>query len=58
MPIRINFLAEHQAEQEERRKDPVKLAALGVLLIMAMLVFCIAVALLLPILTMGTAVKM
>jgi len=27
MPIRINFLAEQQAQEEERRRDPVKRAA-------------------------------
>lgn len=39
MPIRINFLAEQQAQEEERRRDPVKRAAwvaaalIGVLLL-------------------------
>ncbi len=41
MPIRINLLAEAQAEEELRRKDPVKRAiAVGVLLVLAMLVWC------------------
>jgi hypothetical protein len=36
MPIRINFLAEHQAAEEQKRRDPVKraqLAGVGVVLL-------------------------
>ncbi len=41
MPIRINLLAEAIAEEELRRKDPVKRAiAVGVLLVLVMLVWC------------------
>lgn len=41
MPIRINLLAEAQAEEELRRKDPVKRAiAAGLLLTLGMLVWC------------------
>jgi hypothetical protein len=39
MPIRINFLAEHQAEQEERRKDPVKRATLVAVVLVALMAF-------------------
>ena len=41
MPIRINLLAEAIAEEEQRRKDPVKRAiAVGLLLGLGMLVWC------------------
>ena len=39
MPIRINFLAEHYAEEEQRRRDPVKRATLGAIVFIALLVF-------------------
>src|SRR6266498_1630367 len=40
MPIRLNLLAEAQAQEEMRRRDPVKRATLiGVLLVVAMLVW-------------------
>jgi hypothetical protein len=37
MPIRINFLAEHQAREEARRRDPVKRAVLGAGVILSLL---------------------
>jgi len=37
MPIRINFLAEHQAREEASRRDPVKRAALGAGVVVALL---------------------
>jgi hypothetical protein len=37
MPIRINFLAEHQAREEARRRDPVKRATLGAGVVLAAL---------------------
>ncbi|HEY5911282.1 MAG TPA: hypothetical protein VJA21_11835 [Verrucomicrobiae bacterium] len=38
MPIRINLLAEAQAEEEQRRKDPVKrVIGIGVILVLVML---------------------
>jgi len=41
MPIRINLLSEAQAEEELRRKDPVKRAiGIGVILVLIMLVWC------------------
>ncbi len=41
MPIRINLLAEAQAEEEVRRKDPVKRAILvGIVLVGLLLVWC------------------
>jgi hypothetical protein len=41
MPIRINLLAEAQAEEELRRKDPVKRAVgVGVILVLVMLAWC------------------
>ncbi len=41
MPIRINLLAEAQAEEELRRKDPLKRAiAIGILLVLLVLAWC------------------
>jgi len=41
MPIRINFLAEQQEAEEARRRDPVKLAAMGAGLLVALMgVWC------------------
>src|ERR1041385_3462675 len=40
MPIRLNFLAEAQALEEQRRRDPVKRAIVGgILLVVAILVW-------------------
>src|SRR5437588_10175739 len=42
MPIRLNLLAETQAQEDMRRRDPVKRAlAIGVLLLLAMVVWSV-----------------
>src|SRR5947207_3271461 len=43
MPIRLNLLAEAQAQEDQRRRDPVKRAvAISVLLILAMVIWSAA----------------